>query len=281
MTLLVDTLSVPLTVSLSWIGLSFGHGGPLCPSEPLNCSLWFHSCCNLWPSQYALVFPNCKLPPLVICLSFLQPCHRFSQSQSDHTVRLPPPSLSPLPPSLPVVLRPLSLTLSDSRLKRRNRVRERLTMMPYNKPCLLPNCSSFLFFTSPQTPPPKPSPCYPFIHVQFVCKQPAFQVQSDFWDCRDEQENQSFRMTSSLQFLIFINRIMLRICEQTFFLILEKPICSRCGLGNFLVDTVKVHPWNWSLIGALFGIIYVHWALNANLSLIQTTRSQMDIYSSI
>lgn len=74
---------------------------------------------------------------------------------------------------------------------------------------------------------------YPFIHVQFVCKQPAFQAQSDLWDCRDEQENQRFRITSSLQFLIFINRITLRICEQTFFLILEKPRLFQMQLGKF------------------------------------------------
>lgn len=174
MTLLVDHLHSTLRLSVigrdpEWVSLC-RYGGPFCPSEPLipavtpdlhNMLLSFQTV-NFHLSLS--VSPFCNLAII------------FSQSQSAHAVRLPPPSLPPLPPSLPVVLRPLSLTLPDSRLKRRNRVRERLTMMLYNKPCLLPNCSSDPFFCAPLPPLPAlplQNPPHVSVHPCPVCMQTA------------------------------------------------------------------------------------------------------------
>lgn len=93
---------------------------------------------------------------------------------------MPSLPLSPLhSPSLPVVLRPLSLTLPDSSLKGRNRTPDSVTIIQNNKPCLLLNYSHS-FLSSPLVTTPHVS-----IHPCILCMKALIAIvssQSNVWN---------------------------------------------------------------------------------------------------
>lgn len=141
-----------------------------CPLEPLGFIL------ALTPDLH-VVFLNCRLPPLVCPPVFctltpslqLQPiplCPAFLAPSS--TVLLFVPLLLSSP-SLPVVPRPLSLTLPDSSFKRRNRAPAWATAMQSNKPCLKPNYCWDVFIYIPSLHLPFLLPPYLPIHPCIVC----------------------------------------------------------------------------------------------------------------
>lgn len=75
-------------------------------------------------------------------------------------------------PSLPVVLRPLSLTLPDSSFKRRNRAPAWATAMQSNKPCLKPNYCWDVFIYIPSLHLPffaAPIFTHPSVHCLYEC----------------------------------------------------------------------------------------------------------------
>lgn len=136
----------------SWMGLFLlASGCPLSAWAPrwqslLSClpqPLTFITCCCL----------SKLLTPITCYLSLLLPEPAPSLS-STRTNRLSLYAFLPPSPLYSPSLRPVSLTLPDSSLKRRNRTPDRVTIMQNNKPCLLPNYWDSFFMLPPCYHPP-------------------------------------------------------------------------------------------------------------------------------
>lgn len=170
-----------LTHNVIWVILKGSEGLSLSGSPLSPQSLSLVSCLTR-PSTFITCCCLSKLPtPISRYLSFY--FLTLTSLSSTQTNPLLLSAVIPLPlfrcfvphplssPSLPVVLRPVSLTWPDSRLKRRNRAPGWATMMQDNKPCLPLHSHWDPFFkSSPLLPPSVASPTYPSTHGWFIWK---------------------------------------------------------------------------------------------------------------
>lgn len=165
---------------------------------------------------------------------FQHPDHLSLQPEPITSPCMPSLPLSPLhSPSLPVVLRPVSLTLPDSSLKGRNRTPDSVTIIQNNKPCLLPNYTVF-FLSSPLVTTPHET-----IHPCILCMKALIAIvssQSNVWNIMRNKDifGRFFNFDLNPQY-IFLN--LLPTYEnkdlQPRHFWWKSSTCSRLQLGRF------------------------------------------------
>lgn len=157
----------------------------------------------------------------------------------------------PLPlssPSLPVVLRPVSLTLPDSSIKRRNKAPGSDTVMQNNKLCLPPNFCSDPFFT----PRPPAAATHLFIHPCVVCMKNLI-ASLMVWIVRISRNGRReglldvFWTTLFQQFSISDRQTRAEEFPPALFV----PDAVRQTLG----EAANVCPWNWSIVRTIRGYL--------------------------